>query len=639
MPAQLEQSEVDPNNTIWYLGIDFGTTGMSGVLLNYLSGQRYPIYWSNTIKITRDELATRSPSEPCLRLSAVTYSGQAVSELFAELPEGPVVGSLASALAKKHPGLVLENFKPYLNSGVPYYCPQHHQWEPTLHLPNQQLVSLYWVRRALQALLATLTRKSTLPDAVLKVGAIGLKPDTLAVALGQLEGVILGYPAAWGDTYHLNLREAVLAAQLVRLPEQIFFLEDAIAPILASLPTSNINALQRERLTEDARTPESEETALFPLSPHPPHSVTQKQGGILVINIGATTTEIALVDLPVDLQNLTDNDFRVYSLPYAGNAIDQDIFCQLLYPQLSVEQDQQLLLSDDLELPLPAQPDPQKRDRLIYQLHSSPLGQALLKASGYLKLILQHKEEFTLELGADQWVVKQQDLDTRVIQPFIQQLNRVLKALLIETGMSEQGIYQVFCLGGSAALKNLHQWLQKSLPLATLIQDTDSSVGNWVAAGLATLPLYPQLLNRTQQQYSDYFLLLELLRAFPQTPEESVTRSYSLQEIMQQLERRGLNTDACYDRLVRLVEGQLPPGVVPSIEEESLLSQASTPNQHNWAIATNTGIFSKDDNQRYRPNPQQQECLRQYLDLILSGTYQKFQEPLIVKLGSRDNEL
>jgi hypothetical protein len=122
--------------------------------------------------------------------------------------------------------------------------------------------------------------------------------------------------------------------------------------------------------------------------------------------------------------------------------------------------------SSDLELPLPGQPDQQKRDRLESLLQSSPLGQAILKATGYLKLILQHKDEFTLELGTERWTVKRLDLETSVLLPFIQQLNRQLNALVIETGISEQGIYQVFCIGGTTGLATLVKWLQQKLPNA-----------------------------------------------------------------------------------------------------------------------------------------------------------------------------
>ncbi len=653
MPAHSEQPHADTSNAVWYLGLDFGTTGISAVLLNYSTGQRYPIYWSNNLGITDEELrvvpsqfTTRSSGEKLFRLPAVIYSGSAASRegeaihrvSSVEQGEAPIViGSLASTLANKQPGLFLQNFKPYLNLGIPYYCPKHHGWEPTLQLSSQQLVSLYWVRRALQALLATLSPQTASLDSMITVGAVDLESETLESALRHLEGVILGYPATWGDTYHFNLREAVLEAKLVRYPEQIFFLEDAIASILAGLPSSNANAPKSGSIPEGQQernfSPILEQTNQ-PLTPSP---LSHWRGGTLVINVGANTTELALVDLPDDLEDLTNRDFNLYSLPYAGNAIDLDIFCQLLYPQMSLAQQQKLSLdTHNLELPLPGQPDPQKRDRLTSLLQSSPLGRALLKATGYLKLILQHKDEFTLKLGTDQWVVLHSDLEARVILPFIQQLNQKLNTLLIETGISEQGIYQVLCIGGTGVFATLQKWIQQKLPLATLIQDSDSPTGNWVAAGLATLPLYPQVLNRSQQQYSDYFLLLELLRAFPKDADDPANPPYSLEEIMQHLERRGLNTSTCYERLVRLLEGQLPSGLVPSIEDDSWLSQASKQNLHYSMLTATPQLFSKEGNQLYRPNCRQHERLRQYLDILLSRTHQKFEEPLIVKLGTTE---
>lgn len=646
MPARSKQSEVDTNNVIWYLGIDFGTTSLSAVLLNQSTGQRYPIYWLeeearenkaggaggagggvftniSPKNSSSDSSASPSPSRPgevIFRLPTVTYSGLAASKRFVDVPGAPlpiVVGSLASNLAKKQHGIVLENFKPFLNIALPYYSSKRQEWEPSLELPSQQYVSLYWVRRALQALLATLIPKKALSNPVIRVGAVGLEPKTLEHALGQLEGVVLGTPVGWGDTYCFNLREAVLQAKLVKYPEQVFFLEDAIASILASLPTTNVDAPKSEKLEEQEN---------FTPSPHLPW-----QGGTLAINAGAIATELVLVDLPDNLQDLTYSDFHLCSFPYGGNAIDQDIFCQLLYPQLSEAQRQEIFLDCDVELPLPGQPDSEKRDRLVLLLQRNPLGQALLKASGYLKLILQHKDEFTLNLGNDRWSVKRLDLETQVFLPFVQQLNHELNALLIKTGLSEHGISQVICTGGTAALGTLKTWLQHKISNATPSQETDLPTGTWVAAGLASLPLYPQALNRTQQQYSDYFLLSELLSAFPETIGNLVERTYTIKEIMQQLEHRGLNTSACYERLVCLIEGQLPSGLVPRVDDTSWLSAASKQNPLYSAIAT-AELFERKSPSLFRLNPQQQKRLCHYLSLVLSGTHQTFKEPIVVKL-------
>jgi hypothetical protein len=618
----------DLNNAIWYLGIDFGTTGVSAVLLNKATAQRYPLCWSNELHISQEQLQTVNPqlsirnSAAIFRLPAITYSGEAASKLFVKFPVTPIiVGSLAAKLASEKSGIFLENFKPYLNIGVPYYCPEQQQWQPQIKLPNQQLVSLYWVRRTLQAMLGTISPKSTVTGAVMKVGAVGLTPETLALALGNLEGVICGYPAGWGDTYQLNLREAVLEAKLVKHPEQVFFVEDAIAISLAILPSVALND------------PEAvEKFSFLPTS--------SCRGGMLVIKAGMTTTELALVDLPDDLKKLTHDDFSVLSLAYGSEALAQDIFCQLIYPQLSEAQLQQISLTSEVELPQPGQLERQKRDRLALLLDSSAFGKALLKASGYLLPILQHKEEFTLELGHNCWLVKAVDLETLVILPFVQQLNQGLLRLMVETGLTEAKITQFVGVGGTV-LETLEKWISTRLPQTIIVYKAikkaaklepqnlilnSLTASGLVATGLATLPLYPQVLHRSQHQYSDYFLLLELIRAFSQLPDQA-SNSYSLEEIMQQLERRGLNTSACYERLVDLVNGQLPAGLVPSLEQDSriLASQTSLLDE-----LTAAPLFSQEG-ARYCLNLQQRERLANYLEMVVSATTQQFAEPLFVK--------
>lgn len=644
MPVQSKPLEVDNRSAIWYLGIDLGTTGVSCVLLNYMIAQRYPIYWPKELLPVNSALAAHTSSEVCFRLPTVTYSNPVSKDNLAK-ETYPIqlsgtafaIGSLASKLAKTQPGLFLENFKPYLNLGIPYYCPKRYVWEPTLQLYGQQLVSLYQVRQTLQALLTTLIPQKTWLKSPVKVGAIGLNSETLERALSQLAGVILSIPASWDDTYRFNVREAVLATKLVRHPEQIFFLEDAIAGVLAKLPTTPATPMTTE--DEESRTSLGQNRQTFSQTlekdiasiTSPASADPLWQGTTFAIDAGATTTELALVNLPDNLEDLTYSDFSLCSWSYAGNAIDQDIFCQLLYPQLTPEQQQQLLLTTDLELPQPGQADPQKREYLAWLLQHSPLGQALLKASGYLKVILQRKQEFTLELGSDCWVVKRRDLETRVIEPFLQQLNRELNNLLIKTGLLEQGICQVICMGGTSNLDSLQKWLQRKLPNATLIRENPSKGGSFIANGLANFPLYPQVLNRSQHQYSDYFLILELLRTFPQNTGHFAERGYKMGEIMQLLERRGLNTSTCYERLVRIVEGELPSGLVPSSHKAIWLSQDSQQNPY-YSTVTASGLFFQEEPQVYRPNLQQQECLRQYLDLLLFGTSQKFKDPLPISL-------
>lgn len=649
-----------------YLGIDFGTTGISAILLNQKTGQRYPIYWWNDLQRVNSQVATRTSGEAMFRLPTVSYSGPAASQLFVEPSvSSVVVGSLAASLAKE-PGIYLHSFKPYLKIGIPFYCQDRHEWEPTLRLPGDTLLSLYWVRRALQAIIATLKPQHTLPNGALKVGAVGLESEALAAILSELEGVILNCPVNWGDTYQINLREAVLEAKLVREPRQIFFLSDAVATILAALPTAEINVSSASiaaaspnsvmaglASTRSSVPVNSDRLNLPPQNHHNslaiaiPSSVGEVEvstvkaigyqnlsswgGSTLAINAGAMITELAIVNLPDNLQNLTHQDFHLWSWSYGGEAIDQDIVWQLLYPQMSEEQKQQLCPSSDLEIPLSGQADQPKRDRALAVLQSSAFGLGLLKAAEYLKQIVQHKEEFTLNVGTQCWTVKRRDLEAKVIFPFVEHLNQQLNSLLIKSGFSQQGITQVICQGGSTAFATVKRWLQQKLPNAILIEDSDLPERSWVAAGLANLPVYPQVLDYSRQQYSDYFLLLELLRAFANTKGEFPGHVYSIKEIMQKLERRGLNTTACYQRLIPLLDGNLPPGLVPSIDELTLLAPASQENLHYSRL--NTGnIFEQVGDGLYRPNREQQEHLLEYINTLLYSTFQTFEEPLIVNL-------
>ncbi|MEQ9549104.1 MAG: hypothetical protein RIM23_05750 [Coleofasciculus sp. G3-WIS-01] len=593
--ASPSNSLVDTSNPLWYLGIDFGTTGLSAVVLNQKTGQHYPLYWQQ-----ESSTANRHGGESLFRLPTQTYSSQPSAPKTA-----PSVGVAASVSTwAKALGIRVSMVKPYLPLAIPYYCPERRQWEPMLRLPDGQ-VPLYWVRRSLQAMLATLTPETVRTKTPLQVGAMDLESQVLAEALAQLEGVIVSYPADWGDTYQINVREAVLAAKLVKESQQIVFLEDAIASLLAAFPTS--------------------EPVCPPLTPQ---SSTPGRGWTLVIDIGATTTELALVDLPYNLSQLTYADFQLQSWSYAGQAIDQDIIWQLLYPQMSEAQLAQLALSQDLERPLPGQPDPKRRDRALFELQHSALGQALLKAAEYLKLILPHKAEFTLELGTSQWTVQQKDFNTAVITPFIEQLNQQVNKLLIQAGLSQQAIGQAICTGGSAKLKKVKEWLQHKLPNAKLLPETGLPQ-TWVATGLAKFPLYPHVFNRFLQQYSDYFLLQELLKAFPPTEKESAIRDYTVAEIRQRLERQGLNTVACYERLLGFLDGELPSGLLPVSDRLQGFS-ATSPQNSSYGDLADAKLFSTVGDRLYRANFQQHERLRQYLKLLVSSLSQTFDEPLII---------
>ncbi|MBD3557730.1 hypothetical protein H6S82_02525, partial [Planktothrix sp. FACHB-1355] len=181
---------------IWYLGIDFGTTGLSATLLNRLTRQIYQIAWSPAGQSDTSEQTFRLPA-------AVDDSG-----------------------------ILLRNFKPLLKIGLPYYCAQSDRWEPVLQISSRDRVPLWQAKQALQALLTTLNptknevgedrelqipnRDSHLEPEILNlelregnsfldvnsrytIAAIGLEEETLHSALSQLAGTIVSCPAEWSE--------------------------------------------------------------------------------------------------------------------------------------------------------------------------------------------------------------------------------------------------------------------------------------------------------------------------------------------------------------------------------------------------------------------------------------------------------
>ena len=257
----------------------------------------------------------------------------------------------------------------------------------------------------------------------------------------------------------------------------------------------------------------------------------------------------------------------------------------------------------------------------------------MLAAAEILKLALQQQSRFIVKLPQSQATVLRQDLTTKVLLPYVQRLNRELNTLLTQVGIAPAQVDQVLCTGGTASLAAVARWLRQKLPNATIIQDAYArSTRNphcipscsRIAYGLATLPLYPQLLDR-RQQYSDYFLLLELLRIFPNQP-------VTLSEVLQQLEERGINTELCRSRVQALLKGNLPAGLTPAMLDHILLTPESQMNPDYQAIHL-TPLFQLTGN-RYQINRYQWNHLRQYLEHLLANAHQSLTQPMAILLQS-----
>lgn len=640
-PASAPAIPVD-RPKVWYLGIDVGTTGISAVLLNRVTCELFPIYWMEPTEPNHglDPARTfRLPAVVMLSADGASRETSTPQGLYPQLSLSATVAIAPSMTTEADPdddsAFLLHDFKPLLKTGIPHYSPETSCWEPVLQWSDQEEVALSAIYQALRSLLSTLNPNVVAAgDRVPHCGAVGLEEANVQHALQHLAGVVLGYPAHWPDTYSFNLREAVLGAKLVPSADYILLVDDAIATLLSGL-----------------RSADGRDLVLPTELTHKPHLLnTGLQGMTLVINSGAIATDLALVTLPDDLQTLTYPDFHVRHLSYGGNALDQDILCQLLYrtwnesapgsgqpspaPGDRVADPWLALQFESLLLPQTGDPDGECRARFHQRLMSSSVGQNLLEASRYLKLTLQQQDRCSLTIGDRALLITRLDLGSRVFLPFIQRLNRELNALLMEMGTTAAEVNQVICTGGTASLGAIARWLGQKLPNATIIQDTytgnraaDPKVNclptcSRVAYGLATLPLHPQAFDRARQQFSEYFLLMELMRSFPDQP-------LTLAQIMDMLAQRGIDTQARYTQILSLLEGHLPSGLVPTERDPYLLAAESRQNPE-YSVLLAAPLFQQVDHSYYRPNYQQWNHLRRYLGTLTASTHQKLATPLMV---------
>jgi hypothetical protein len=441
-PDSNTQSRERPNSR-WYLGIDFASSGLSATLLDRAAG-------SCTRFTGKHPQAEGSEKSAIFRIP----SAAVLAETAPGSPGSPVtvksVGFRQLALPAGE--FVLQNFKLPLKVGIPYQREAAGMYEPLLQWSPLQAFSIALPLQGVRALLATLNPRKQgqkfggegevldsapraifagLPVSNLICRASGLTAQTLDAALLDLQGVILGTPAGWSDAYRFNLREAVLGASLVASASQIFVVEDAIATLIAAVtPVKNATKVQPWAV-DSAQDPQE----AAPLTVN----ASSFSGGTLILNAGAATVELALVELPSNLEDLTRADFTCHSFAFGGDAFDQDIICQLLAKNET--------WGMSIDLPRPGHPDLPSRYQLQQRLQGSAFGLQLLEAARHIKVILQHQKSFAFDIGQQHWDVKRKDLESLVLVPFVQQLNRELNALLSRAECRRRGLIRRFVQG------------------------------------------------------------------------------------------------------------------------------------------------------------------------------------------------
>ncbi|MEE3717405.1 hypothetical protein V2H45_11645 [Tumidithrix elongata RA019] len=466
--------------------------------------------------------------------------------------------------------IAISHFKSFLKLGLPYRGIS--AWQPILQWSHTQQITLKWLMTALQNFLGKIQTEAT-----------HAKLTDASEILQNLSGVILGHPPEWSDTYVLNLREAVLNAGLVNQAEQIMVIDQAIAPVLSFL-----------------------------------HQNQSLQQITLAIDAGAVTTSLCLIKALGDPINRSHIYSR--SIDYAGLGINQDIVTQLLYPhwQIVTNPARESCNLEHLTLPDPSDPAPAQRALLQQTLLSSPIGQQLLEFAEQIKLdLFSHPDrvQWSRELEGQPLTVQRREVESQVLQPFIQRLNRELNLLLSIAGMTGEDVAEVWQLGGTMAFPSLSRWLVQKLPFANMTTLPSSTVAN----GLAIAPLFPQLLDISRQQYSDYFLLQEICRL-------NLKESLTPKSLLQQLQNRGINIKVCRDRILTLLQGDIPNGLFPWLEPEKELV-LSDPTLVNELF---TGrLFELETDGSYKPNVLKFQQLSNYLHAILCTMRQTLNEPLV----------
>jgi len=603
----------DRPNSHWYLGIDFGTTGLSAALVDRQSGQLYPIYWETRQDSETSHKDVFKPASTC-RIPSVAILEETANGSLGQQITVKSVGCQQQTLAAGE--FLLQNFKLPLKVAIPYLRGTEVVYEPLLQFSGDRAISIALPLNGLRALLATLNphlsanfEGLSIPNLICR--ASGLETEALNLALEGLQGVILGTPAGWSDAYRFNLREAVLGAGLVGECEQIFVVEDAIATLLSAItPMQNANSGYSEATESiddrDISNRISNRQLAVPASSF--------SGGTLILNAGATTVELGLVDLPENIQELTYADFTCQSFAFGGNAFDQDIICQLLAKNET--------FGMSMDLPRPGHPDLPSRYELQQRLQNSAFGWQLLDAARHLKVILQHQESFVLDIGEKRWNVQRRDLESLVLVPFVQQLNRELNALLSRVGMSPVGINQAICAGGMGAWPAIARWLRQKLPNAIVVQypESEDVKISRVACGLASLALYPRVLDVSRQQYGNFCLLWELMEVLGE-------EALSFEQIVQLLERRGVNTRTCESRILGILAGNWAAGLLIDRTDLMLLAQDSRQNPA-WEAISAAVLFVQNGDRTYSLNIEQASIVREYLSKIAYSSQQKILEPL-----------
>lgn len=258
----------------------------------------------------------------------------------------------------------------------------------------------------------------------------------------QLSGIVLICPAQWNKGDRLLLENLLLETQFVATAEQIIWVPKAIALTLKE---------QSSQLS-------------------------------LVIELSETTTEVALVDLAEGMSGLMTQRFT-----YGTQEMDQDILCQLIYPQWYAQMTQTTPSLRE-PFPTPGEPDLSLRQALNQQLNEHPLGNGLIEAAKLTRFILEQQETFSSTLAQQPWGVTREAMNQTIIQAWRQKINKNISVLLNQTEKFPSSLTHIILSGeGMKPVSyGLSPWLKERFPQAKLVQEPQAYSDNLLFQGIAS---------------------------------------------------------------------------------------------------------------------------------------------------------
>jgi hypothetical protein len=196
----------------------------------------------------------------------------------------------------------------------------------------------------------------------------------------------------------------------------------------------------------------------------------------LVIYGGKNFMQLALMQQP---------DFILTNLAYGVEQLEQDIFCQLIYPQWQPEFAPFL---PNLTNPIPpvGLGEPELRENFLAHLNNHSLGTYLLQVAQLTRLILEQQNLVTSHLKEKPWQVQRSDLESQIFTPLLAQLGREVQSLLSQRQLNSIDLAQVVVTG--PLLENfplLRDWLSENFPQSAIYHQSFPQGVSLVARGLA----------------------------------------------------------------------------------------------------------------------------------------------------------